>query len=146
MSCCVKNIPKSVKKLLNDGQNVIFKGYYNKNNININKNNSATVNTNICKNKNGYNLCSYIFNYVKGSDSKEFSLETYTLSSYNSDLNKEKGVITFTNLYYDSGAAAGITSPLIIAFNVLGGNGIYSEIKTVIIDCTDTERKLYFCG
>ena len=44
------------------------------------------------------------------------------------------------------GALGGITSPNTIAFNVLGANGIYIGIKTVIIDFNNIERKLYFCA
>lgn len=146
MSCCVKNLPKGVKKLLNHDECVRFRGSYNKTNFVVNGN-VVAVDTNICKNKDGYNLCSFVFDYVKGNKETDpiFTLETYTITSFNTDLTKQKGVITITNLYNDTGSG-GVSTGGIVAFNVLGGNGIYSEIKTVIIDFNNTERQLYFCG
>ena len=143
-NCCIQKIPKGVKKLLNDDQNVIFKGSYDINSIVI-KGNIVTNNMNVCENKNGYNIYTDIFYYTKtSSDAPIFSLETFTLSSYNCDLSQQKGVITFTNLYSNSGSG-GVSTASIIPFNVIGADGIYKDITRVIIDTENSIRQVYFC-
>ena len=145
VNCCVKKIPKAVKNLLQCDQKVVFKGSYDLANIVV-KGNSAAIDANICENKHGYNIFGVVFNYVQTAQlgAPVFISESYNLSSYTEDLTEQKGIITFTNLYNDSGSG-GISKASIHSFNVLGSNGIYKGIKNVIIDFTNPVRQLYFC-
>ena len=62
--------------------------------------------------------------------------EVYTWITYNdSSLTKKLGEITYNSLYPDSGSGT-ISQPSIQTMTVLGANGIYSGVTSVIMDFT----------
>ena len=145
--CCTKKIPKNVKKELECKQKVIFRGSYDINGRNLIGGNILVNKINICKNKNGVNVVSDVFEYINtlGSTTSNFLQETYTIKSYDSSLKKYYGTIVYTSFYPDSGSD-GVTSPGTYSFLVLNGDGIYEGITRVIIDANESIRQVYFCS
>ena len=145
--CSTKKIPKNVKKELQCKQKVLFRGSYDINGKNIVGDNILVNKANICKNKEGVNVVSDVFQYINtlGATTPNFLQETYTLKSYDSSLKKYYGTIVYTSFYPDSGSG-GVTSPGTYSFLVLNGDGIYKGLKTVIIDTNQDIRQIYFCG
>lgn len=143
---CIEKIPKTIKNLLNCKEKVLFRGSFDVTTINKTEN-IITNNADICKNKNGYNIYTQNFNYVNASPlgSPTFLYVSFIFSSYNTDLTKQKGVISFNNLLVNSGSG-GISVPGIYLFPVSAANGIYEGVKSVIIDSLLPIRQLYFCG
>ncbi len=122
----------------------MFRGSYDSSEF-LKNGNIISFNVVVCKNKNNLNLCACVFNIVSSPTIERFILETYTISSYNSDNTKQKGVITFTNLFNNSGSGI-VNAPEIVAYTVTGVEGIYSYVKKVIIDFNNSTRQVYFCS
>jgi hypothetical protein len=129
---------------LETNEKILFTGLYDTKLRNV-QNNISTLPCEISINKHGYNIRSSQWNYVndKANPNNKFLLETYTLSSFDKKNNKI-GQINWSGFYPDATSQGGITTNGIQNFVVLGSDGIYKKVKKVIIDFSDTIRKLYF--
>jgi len=152
-SCNTKKncIPLEIQQFISCGEKILFEGYYD-NALSNNQNNLSTIPCDISANKCGYNVEVIQYYYVNDTNQSNLRLlyETYTLSSYNKMCNnvltnKKTGQITWNGFYPDAGTG-GNTTATIQQFVVLGGDGIYSKVKKVIIDFRNTIRKIYFVG
>lgn len=154
-NCIYKNFnSKKVKKFISCDEYVNFIGFYNLEDGDVN-NNIHVSKCNIIKNNEGYNIKTTRFFYIEDKKSlpgEKFINETYDITSYfrNCDCNKKlekiNGMISFGGLYNDNLSENGKTEKNIIKFNTLSSSGIYSEISSVIIDCSENVRKMYFLG
>ncbi len=94
-----------------------------------------------------YNVITATWNYVDldNTDTTHFLQETYVISSY-SDTNytNKLGSITFNGLYKNNNVDNGNTSETIEKYEVLGTNGIYKNVSSVIIDFTDPPTRTIY--
>jgi hypothetical protein len=153
MSCQPIITPQIVLDLIEPGQQILFIGFYDVADRNIQNNGlTSTLSMNICTNPSGYNLrvvIAYKVNDIKIPE-VNFLQETYAITSWDSvpviSTGKIIGEINFTGLYDNGNSSGTITAKSAQKFNVNSSNGIYEDASNVIIDFTNPVRVVYFIG
>ena len=127
-------------------EKILFTGTYDTANRVV-TNNISTLTVNISKNPGGYNIRPAQWYYVNTLDGPKFLYENYTISSCKTnDLKKSIGEIHWQGLYPDQSSEGGITTNGIQRFIVEGKSGIYKCVCSVVIDFSNSIRKIYFIG
>jgi hypothetical protein len=151
-NCEKKEKIYKVYEYLTECEIILFVGSYNLADITYNSETLVTIPYKISINKCGSNIGVTESIYVKDKTENNLQLlyETYTLSSYKKEHNKSVydnkiGEITWNGFYPNSGTNTDTTSSF-QTFVVLGGSGIYSKVKKIVIDFRDSIRKIYFVG
>lgn len=130
---------------LKEGEIVLFTGNYNLSNGNV-SGNLDTLSVTIDKIPNSFNILVAQSNAVNLKNSTNiYLLENYTLSSYKSNNSKKIGQISWNGLY-PNGQTIFTTLPSIQKFIVLGNNGIFKNVTSVVIDFNNPDRVIYFVG
>lgn len=127
---------------------ILFTGSYNKNDrvlVSDTTTTTSTLSMNISVNPSGYNPRIVVSHQVNDNllPPNELLDETFTISSYESDLKTKLGLIEFTNFYPNTGT---ITTSKFLSYDVLTKSGLFKCVKYVIIDFTNDVRTLYFVG
>ncbi len=134
---------------IDDDEEVLYNGNYSLASEIISSDNLhiSYFNFNLDISQNTYNVITATWNYVDldNTNTTHFLQETYVISSYSDNNYTNKlGSITFSGLYKNNNVDNGNTSATIEKFEVLGTNGIYSNISSVIIDFTNApNRNIY---
>jgi hypothetical protein len=120
--------------------NTHITGYYNRNFIKENPdNNISTIPAWLEQYPNNTTIVaveSYRMPPVITALDNALFYEVYTWITYNdSSLTKKLGEITYNSLYPDSGSGT-ISQPSIQTMTVLGADGIYSGVTSVVMDFT----------
>jgi hypothetical protein len=133
-------------------ETILFEGSYNLEDITYNNATLVTIPYEISINKCGSNIGVTESIYVKDKTQNNLQLlyETYTLSSYKKEYSQSVydnkiGEITWNGFYPNSGTNTDTTSSF-QQFVVLGGSGIYTKVKKIVIDFRNSIRKIYFIG
>jgi hypothetical protein len=137
---------------LSECDKILFEGEYNLDDLTYNNETLVTIPYEISINKCGSNIGVTESIYVKDKTQNNLQLlyETYTLSSYKKEYSQSVydnkiGEITWNGFYPNSGTNTDTTSPF-QQFVVLGGSGIYTKVKKIVIDFRNSIRKIYFVG
>jgi len=119
--------------------NNIYTGYYDTRNFVDQSNSYTTTPLFLTEYPNATHILCFNSNRMKNIitiPDKQMLYESYTLSSFTDNtLEKKLGEITFNCFYKDNGIGS-ISGKSIQTMNVLGSNGIYSNINQVIVDFT----------
>ena len=117
---------------------VLFKAKYD-----LDKFNKDAVKVSLHHDVKNYSIMNVPFTvYSSGEEnSVNFLSETYNLTTYTKDLKKQLGYVSFFNNYVNDGE---ITSPSVIKYKVFCKEGIYRHVDYVVIDFSETVRRMYF--
>ena len=141
-----QKISQDILDVLSHSERVLFTGWYNLSDRNLQCNVSTipmTLDINLC----GYNVLVDIYtpNQDKSKPPVQLTLRNETISSFDST-NVRIGQISTVNVYIEPRNTANVTNPSIQVFDVQSASGIYKNVKKVIIDYRLEPRYVYFVG
>lgn len=140
----------SPKIFLQDNEYIVYKGSYSKDDIIIQENSNETNGTltiqlyNLSVNSTNTNIFNVSY-FIGQSLSNRVATYNANLLSLNKQ-NQNIGTLNLNGTDLADNNAAGISSPTLQSYNVLGKSGIYQPIQRVIFDFRNNVREFYMIG